>query len=438
MAGNVQIGDWLLDVETCRLQRGSESELLDPQPMRVLLQLAEAAPGLVTTEDLLAKSWPGVTVGDNVVHQAIRQLRRAFGDDARDPRVIETLARRGYRLIAPVAEVDRSVDGRAPARPRGWLALAAAACVAAMLVVATVWDGREQNPVAPVSAVAVLPFDDVSPGGDQAWLAHGMVVALTESLSRIEPLHVIGRTSTYRAYAAASDLAELGARLGVGSVVEGSVSLVGDEMQLTARLVRIADGASLWSARYDRQLEDLFETQRQLAGDVSESIRQALGIQDPWPHLIEYRDVPEDVRAYKLLRQSWDTAFGPGGSIFTTLYDSERQQQAIELARRATEIDPGYASAQAVLGHRTLGLLNSDLSRAVEIIEFAGQQAANALALDPDNKDAMVLMSAITYRERRWEEGLAWSEAVIDSEPLERPLLSSHAAALERVSIRRR
>lgn len=93
------LGDWRLDVGTQRLRRGNEERTLDPKALSVLLHLIDRVPEVVERDALIARTWPDVVVGDNVLDQAIAQLRRAFGDDARNPRYIETLPRRGYRLI---------------------------------------------------------------------------------------------------------------------------------------------------------------------------------------------------------------------------------------------------------------------------------------------------------------------------------------------------
>jgi len=96
------IGNWRLEPGIHRLVSGDRSHQLDPKQMAVLLHLIERAPELVSHDDLLSRNWPGVVVGDNALHQVIRQLRRLLGDDARSPIYIETLAKRGYRLRAPV------------------------------------------------------------------------------------------------------------------------------------------------------------------------------------------------------------------------------------------------------------------------------------------------------------------------------------------------
>ncbi|MGD8418201.1 MAG: TIR domain-containing protein [Pseudomonadales bacterium] len=119
------IGEWTLDVGAQRLSRGNQSHRLDPKAQSVLLHLIDRAPEVVSREGLMNRTWPDVVVGQNVLDQAIAQLRKAFGDDSRNPVYIETLPRRGYRLVASVDSIDLPIasaasqrSGPPAARPR--------------------------------------------------------------------------------------------------------------------------------------------------------------------------------------------------------------------------------------------------------------------------------------------------------------------------------
>lgn len=109
----VAIGDWKLDPASQRLVRDEQHRALNPKEIAVLDRLARRAPALVTTEELLAGHWPGVVVSDHAVHVVIGRLRKKLGDDARSPKYIETLPKRGYRLIAPV-DVGTVTPGPVP------------------------------------------------------------------------------------------------------------------------------------------------------------------------------------------------------------------------------------------------------------------------------------------------------------------------------------
>ncbi|HSG96462.1 MAG TPA: hypothetical protein VLA11_00540, partial [Woeseiaceae bacterium] len=105
--------------------------------------------------------------------------------------------------------------------------------------------------------IAVLPFDDMSPGGDQVWLADGLAEDLLDILSRIDGLRVIARTSSFALRG--QNIAIVGESLGAGSVVEGSVRRAGEKLRVTAQLIRVSDQTHIWSNSYDRELDDVFE-----------------------------------------------------------------------------------------------------------------------------------------------------------------------------------
>jgi TolB-like protein/Flp pilus assembly protein TadD len=191
----------------------------------------------------------------------------------------------------------------------------------------------------PPTSLAVLPFDDLSPEGDQAWLAGGIAEELIESLSRIRELRVIARTSSTIAKASGADLAGIGAQLQVGTVVEGSVRRSGDQLAVTAQLIRVADASHLWSGRYERTLDDVFAIQREIANGVAEAIRAELGGGDTWSFLEgDARYLPNDVRAWELVQRGWE--LGELGAI---------EQQAADLFHEAIAIDPDYLYAHGGL-----------------------------------------------------------------------------------------
>lgn len=111
------VGAWRVDSGTGDLRRGSESLRVEPKVAEVLVYLAQRAGQVVSRDELLTAVWPGVVVGDDALTQAIIKLRKALGDDAKRPAYIETLAKRGYRLIAPVSAVNAPTQGSPATRP---------------------------------------------------------------------------------------------------------------------------------------------------------------------------------------------------------------------------------------------------------------------------------------------------------------------------------
>ncbi len=286
------------------------------------------------------------------------------------------------------------------ARPRrvsrqALAALVGAALIAVAVVAFLTFGGgppKESGP--PLTSIAVLPFDDMSPGGDQKWLADGMAEELIETLSRIEALRVLARTSAFAMKG--KDIATVGEALRVGSVVEGSVRRSDDQLRVTAQLIRVSDGSHLWSARYDRKLSDVFAIQSEIARAIAEAVRQELEIEYEFSRARS--DEPSDVRAYELVRKGFDAMWSGGWPTEAGI------RKGIEYDEQALAIDPDYATAYAELGNAYLYLWDFS-GRAESDLATARGWAERALASEATNGSAHAVLVEVLYRsEYQWQE----------------------------------
>src|SRR2546421_6725633 len=214
---------------------------LTPKALALLSFLAGRPGELVTKEELFAAVWPDIAVGDAALVTCIQELRKALGDDARRPRYIETLHRRGYRFI-----------GKIPTgRP--------AAEVAALAL-----------PDRP--SIAVLPFDNMSDDPDQEHFADGISEDLITGLARIHWLFVIARNSTFAYKNRAVDVKQVARELGVRYVLEGSVRRAGKQLRISAQLIDALTGGHHWAEQYDRKLGDIFAVQDEITRSVVATI----------------------------------------------------------------------------------------------------------------------------------------------------------------------
>lgn len=328
--------DWRVDAALNQVQRGDEIVHLEPLTMDVLVCLLEQADQVVGTTTLLDRCWSGRHADPGMVARCVRQIRRALGDDAGAPRYVETIRKRGYRAIGPAVAIA------APTR-------------------------LEPLPdvAAPVLGIGVMPFDDLSPNGDQGWLAQGISEELIEFLSRIPGLHVPARTSMLLLKRQNADPDTIAQRLRVSTIVDGSIRRVGERITLVVQWYRVADQRRLWSARLERQLEDVFAAQKELAAGIAEAIREELGVRDAAPFLAEYRYQTSNVRAWELLHRGFD-------QVFTFLPEGIAEGQA--LLRQALQHDPDYLAAKVLLAW-------SEFERPDERVAVALQ----ALEADPGN-----------------------------------------------------
>ena len=231
-------------------------------------------------------------------------------------------------------------------------------------------DGRQQR-------IAVLPFDDMSPGGGQAWLADGLAEDLLDLLSRIDGLRVVARTSSFALRG--QDIAAVGESLGVGSVVEGSVRKSGEKLRVTAQLIRVSDQTHMWSNSYDRTVDDVFKIQREIATAVARAIGKQLGLRSNELNISNMPNESADFRAWQLVKLA-DRSSGE------LTEDNIRKQ--IDLCNRALEIEPGYARAYSCISSRSQDLWRYGLDTSEDLVITAKDSARRVLESDPGELQA--------------------------------------------------
>ncbi len=181
------------------------------------------------------------------------------------------------------------------------------------------------------ASIAVLPFVDISPEQDQGYFCEGIGEELINVLTRVDGIRVASRTSSFQFKEAAADIRDIGRRLDVDTVLEGSVRKAGDRLRITAQLVDVADGFHLWSERFDRKLEDVFAIQDEIARAIASALRVTLRAPRS---TTGQRRTPADIRAYEHYLR--------GRQLFY-LWGKKNLERARECFTRAIEIDPDYA-----------------------------------------------------------------------------------------------
>jgi len=363
-------------------------EKLDPKVMAVLVVLAEHAGQVVAREHLLSRIWRDVVVGDEVVSRCIYELRRqltkaAGGDQLKD--AIETLPKRGYRLNVDVTSIAPVGSAVQSGRRRLVIIAATLAIVAAVLV--TLWKLASPGEPAPgesaTKSVAVLPFVDMSPGKDQAYLADGFSEEILNRLAQSRNLRVIARTSSFALRDPALDVADIAKRLQVNHVLEGSVRKAGDTIRVTAQLISASDSSHVWSDTYERQMGDLFAMQDEIAGAVATALETTLSKVPATPRSTV------NVDAYDKFLQGEFLYYrrAPG--------DMER---SITYYEEAVAIDPRFARAWASLSGAYAMLSGAIEPQSHNLRSRQEQAAKRAVELDPNLAIAHVRLANF-YRE---------------------------------------
>lgn len=341
---------------------------------------------LISKEELIEAVWPDTVVSDDSVTQCVVEIRKALGDS--DRQLLKTVPKRGFTFDATVT--DESAITQAPAtlpdrptRTRWMIAIAASVFIVAALTAFVFWPA-----VSPEErSVAVLPLDDISPGGDQAYLGFGIADELRLELQRLEGLRVAGRTSS-NAFAD-QDSQTIGDRLNVDSILEGSIRRDGDRVRIAVQLTNAADGFVFWSQRYSRELNRIFEMQEEIATEVAGELGVKLGVGG----INAFRGAgTRSVEAY-------ETYLRARGDRYTDM----SSRDAVRLLERVVELDPNYAVAWSELANRVFDRLwNASIDEQPAILERVHTLAQRAVELDLESADVKSALARASMGQFDW------------------------------------
>jgi TolB-like protein/DNA-binding winged helix-turn-helix (wHTH) protein/tetratricopeptide (TPR) repeat protein len=405
----VCFGAFEFDPQSGELRKHGLRIKLQGQPIELLTMLVQHPGEVVTREDLQKRLWPGDTYVDfeHSLNAAMKRLRAALGDSADAPRFIETLARRGYRFIAPLNREQNEapapsapgapVPGRVRPRRRMWaaaIATTAAITVAALLAIRLIGEHgslRKPEPSRPIRSLAVLPLANFSGDPAQDDFAEGITDALRQHLEGIGSLRVISRTSSMHYRGSGKRLPQIARELNTDAVVDGSVKRSGGRVRLDLELMEASADRHLWSNSYEGDVRDIFVLQAQVAGKIADEI----GIPLTPPERARLTRVhtlnPDAYQAYAKGRFYWNKR---------TLPDLTR---AIGFFQEAVDKDPDYALAYDGLADSWLPLGWYGFLSPAETFPHAKAAVARALELDDSLAAAHTSLAFVNmYYERDW------------------------------------
>ncbi len=438
-----RVAGWSVDARALRIGDGHTTVKLEPKVMELLVCLASRPGEVMTRQELEEQVWRGVVVSDDALTSAVIKLRKAFGDDSRNPQIIETIPKVGYSLIAEVetatpagaAAEEQVPAGRGPEpdtaitettlllSPSGRrmpsrraLALVGVAAMV-LLVVASVlmlWISaqKEAVPTDEVSSIvdaglplpdrpsiAVLPFELLGGRPGQQYFSDGFTNDLITELSKFRDLFVIASHSSFSYKGKPVKSQEISRELGVRYVLEGTVQRQGERLRINAQLVEATTGRHVWAERYEREASDLLEVQDEIIATVVATLSGRLTEAEVQRVL---RKTPASLEAYDFYLRGRDLflQFGP-----------ENTAEAGRMFEKAIALDPGYARAYAelalVLTRNWIlyGAPDTDRDRALELVK-------KALALDhSDHRIHWVAGTVYLYRWQHEQAAAAFERA---------------------------
>jgi len=389
-------GQYRLDTHERILVAGGQTVPLSPKAIETLIALVRGRGRVVTKEELLQTVWPDTFIEEGVLAQNILTLRKAL----QNPDWIETVPRRGYRFSAPVISPDTPPDPSATqsetaadipktstraASHRNWIVAAVVlALIVAGVIAFRAARSRSVPRDVPIRSLAVLPFQSIP--NEPSYLGLGLADVLINRLGSLRQI-TVRPTSAVRKFAegAEVDSQAAGRELSVDAVLEGNIQRDGDRVRITVQLRRVADGASLWTAKFDQHDSGLFALEDSIAGEVANGLVLDLTASERQRLVRRYTENAEAWQAYLRGRYLW--------SRRTT----ETHQKAIEEFEQAARIDPSYALAYAGLAD-AYALLGSNPNRVLpraQAMAKARAAALKALEIDGDLAEAHTALAFI-------------------------------------------
>ena len=395
-----KFADFRLETGTQTLFRQNIEIHLPKRHFQILQYLIESRDYVVTRNELLEQFWDGHEVYDDALSKCVGGIRKVLGDRESSPRFIETRRGSGYRFIGELV-VDKSFSGVADNAAgsethqsfstvktpfwrsrRVFLSILAAVSLLSVSFVVGIylpWEGKKSNRNLPgISSIAVLPLRNLTGDAANDYLSDGLSEGLINEFSRHSKMKVISRSASFAFKNKEIELQEIGGKLKVEAILEGSLRKSGDEMRVEASLVDVKDGKVLWTNDASTALiKNLFTVQNRIACDVLTKIEAGSCAQTETVQNI-------DAEAYRLYLQ---------GIHIRNDLTLESMTGAIKLFEQALSIAPNFAKAHEGIATTYIVMESNSLVPPHSVIEKAEFHAREALKLDEDSVDALLVLS---------------------------------------------
>ena len=385
-----EFGPWSVLPERGLIRCGEDERRLEPKVMDVFVVLVSHDGEVVSRDQLIEEVWDGRPQTDDVINRCIRELRKALDDDARSPRYIETIQRRGYRAMLPAVlpePVVPEADVEPPAAGRNYLWIAAAVAV----VLIALWqilgtDGEPPPPGTRPTSVAVFEFDCVQgPGAADGHLCFGFAEKVIATLQQVEGLRIVRKRMRYDSALAVDE----------DGFVSGSVQILGDQVRIAAQLEDARSGEVLWSRSFDASRREIFDQQRVVSGSAASYFD---------PELDSATSSPQTSAEYAA-----QNAFDRGRFLFRER-DHESIRAAIANFDVAIEENPSFGEAYLYKAYMYVLLPDYDISEAGNRWERYDEAIAimdKGVEQDPGIRDrAGTVYGFIDHKRNQWGDAL--------------------------------
>jgi len=388
------LGDWLIDPVGSIIDNGSAIKL-DHKVMQLLCYLAEHQGEILTRDQILTDVWDRQYVADDVLNVAISSLRKALGDNPKNPIFIKTVPRKGYQLLVEVKVADENTiltekksiqlfnrNSVVSINKQHYFIYGAIALfVCFIFLLAQYSQNFGNNSQNSAIRIAVLPFSYLSSDDKQSYIADGLTDAIINSLVQLDKLKVISRTTIMTLKDSDKTLKELGDMLNVDWVLEGAVQINGEQLSVTSQLIEVSRDQHAWSQKYQRGIDDLFAIQTDIANQVSSSFNTSPIIIDTQANI--------NPKAYHFFLR---------GEYYRGRFDLDK---ADEFYQKALKKQNDYAEAYAGLAQNEFLRAFGGKDKTLKFLESASHYSIKAYELAPNSANVQLNYALYQYYKER-------------------------------------
>lgn len=427
----IVFGEFWLASESQTLWRDDEEIHLAKRPFSVLLFLIENRERVVSRSELLDKFWDGHDVYDDALRKCVAAIRHALDDTKKPPRFIETRYGNGFRFIGAVEVESResrvesksksqisdfklqNQDHQSNSKFKNRAVLIAVSIISVLFISLSFYiyaPNSKDNPlpnnlveaIAPVRSIAVLPLKNLTGEANKEYFSDGVTENIITELSRVNELRIVSRSSTFALKDKEIDPREIGKKLSVAALLEGSVQKKGDFISVSVRLISTADGRILWTSQnFERPTANAYELQDTIACSVATELRAELCATVPSRNTTN----ADAYQAYLKGRFYWNKR------------TSEGIKRSIEFYEQAIQFDTNYALAYAGLAESYVQGIWHVPFASKEILPKAEKAARKALELDDTLAEAHTALANIYELNWNWSESLHEIQRAVELNP---------------------
>src|SRR5437870_1144587 len=408
----LRVGDWIVEPDLNQLSAPGKAVKVEPKAMAVLLHLANRPGQVVSRETLLSDVWPGVVVGDDSLTQVVIKLRKALGDDPDRPTYIQTVTKRGYRLVAPVLRPAGTAAPPVRRRPHGVRWIAGAAALALLIATGLWWSTGQQarrlSPGPDLAAdaaqpptLAIAPFEALSKDSQELLLARGITADLLTDLSKSSGLSVIGFSPMD-----GRPRSEVSSHAESRYLVSGTVQRIEERLRLHVFLTEQGTGRQLWSERFDRSLTDLFAIQDELGPKIVRML----------PAKVSEAELRRMAQRHTRNLQAYEHF--QHGQAALLVRQKSGNETARQMFRRAIDLDKTFARAYSGLALTyAADYRNQWTADAAGALEPAFELARTANEINPDIPETYWTLAYVHAQRREHQQALKHLERSVTLYP---------------------